>query len=182
MRAAALLALLSVAACTGAPAVAPSPATPAATAASAAAATPSPTPSPAPPSPSAKASPVEATTYTADDEEIARLIRAGADEAIPQLKGLNDSDPSSLEGLFLPLLDWITSQKEGVAALTPTTCTAEAVALFNKGIDQYDAIRKKFLAWRDWGAQGHAFPVAAPGQAVKTLESALTELDATCAE
>ncbi len=121
-----------------------------------------------------------ATVYTADDEEIAKLIRAGADEAIPQLKLLNDMDPQKMEDLFLPLLEWITSQRAGVEAYTPSGCTAPALALFNKGMDQYDAIREQFIAWRDWGAQRHAFPVAAPGQAVKTFEEALVELEAHC--
>ena len=123
---------------------------------------------------------VVSTVYTADDDEIAKLIRAGAAEAISDLKGLNDMDPSKLEGQFLPLGEWITSQRAGLAAFTATTCTASAVELFNDGIDQYDAIRKQFLAWRDWGAQGHAFPVAAPGQAVIAFEKALVELDAHC--
>lgn len=177
MRAAALVALL-LAGCTGVPGATPSPATPGATAAPAAptaagTATRQPT---APPT----ATPELATVYTADDEEIAKLIRAGADEAIPQLKGLRAMDPSKLEGLFLPLLVWITGQKAGVAAYTPSSCTAAAAALFIDGLDQYDAIRKQFLAWRDWGASGHAFPVAAPGQAVVTFEEALVELEAHC--
>ena len=68
----------------------------------------------------------------------------------------------------------------GVAAYTASSCTTAAVELFHDGLDQYDAIRKQFLAWRDWGAQGHAFPVAAPGQAVIAFEQALVELDAKC--
>ena len=120
------------------------------------------------------------TVYTADDDEIAKLIKAGAAEAIPDLKALNDMDPSKLEGQFLPLGDWITSQRADVAAYTASSCTIAAVDQFNDGLDQYDAIRKQFLAWRDWGAQGHAFPVAAPGQAVLAFEEALVELDAEC--
>ena len=120
------------------------------------------------------------TVYTADDDEIAKLIRAGAAEAIPDLKLLNDMDPSKLEGQFLPLGDWITSQRAGLAAYTATSCTAAAVERFNDGIDQYETIRKQFLAWRDWGANNNAFPVAAPGQAVIAFEEALVELDATC--
>ena len=172
----ALTALL-FAGCTATPGA---PASPDSTAvpASAAPATPTPTPSPTP-TPAA-ASPAVSTVYTADDTEIAKLIKAGADEAIPDLKGLNKMDPSKLEGQFLPLGEWITSQKEGVAAYTPTTCTAPAVEQFLDGIDQYDAIRKQFLAWRDWGATGHAFPVAAPGQAVVAFEKAVTELEASC--
>ena len=172
----AALAVLLLAGCTATPGVMPSPATPAATAdrtPTAEMSTPEPT---APPS----ATPVAATVYTADDEEIAKLIKAGADEAIPDLKLLNDMDPSKLEGQFLPLGEWITSQQAGLAAYTASSCTAPAVELFIDGIDQYDAIRKQFLAWRDWGAHGHAFPVAAPGQAVVAFEKALAELEAHC--
>jgi hypothetical protein len=135
---------------------------------------------PAPPTAPPSASPVPNTEYSADDEEIARLIRAGAEEAIPQLKLLNDMDPSELEDQFLPLDLWITSQKTGIQAHTPSNCTTTAVAQFVEGLDRYDDIRKQFLAWRDWGAHGHAFPVAAPGQAVLAFEEALAELDVHC--
>jgi hypothetical protein len=176
MKVAALLALL-LAGCTASPAATAPPTAPVASAPSA-----SPTPVLTTPEPSASPSPtvVVSTVYTADDDEIAKLIRAGAAEAIPDLKGLNDMDPSKLEGQFLPLGDWITGQRAGLAAFSATTCTASAVELFNDGLDQYDAIRKQFLAWRDWGAQGHAFPVAAPGQAVIAFEKAVVELDAQC--
>ena len=178
MRAAALVALLVVG-CTGAPGATPDPATPAAIASTAAPtadmSTPEPTASPT-------ATPEANTVYTADDEEIAKLIKAGADEAIPELRRLNDMDPGQLEDQFLPLGEWITSQKAGLEAYTPSNCTTAAVALFVKGMDSYDAIRKKFLAWRDWGAQGHAFPVGAPREAAVTFEEALVQLDAECAD
>jgi hypothetical protein len=176
MRVAALVALL-LAGCTASPGATASPAAPVASAASA-----TPTPDLSTPEPSGppSATTVVSTAYTADDDEIAKLIKAGAAEAIPDLKALNDMDPSKLEDQFLPLGEWITSQRAGVAAYTASSCTASAVELFIDGLDQYDAIRKQFLAWRDWGAQGHAFPVAAPGQAVIAFEGALVELDAHC--
>ena len=170
------LAALLLAGCTASPGTAPSAATPTATVASAtptAESTPRPTATPS-------STPEPATVYTPDDEEIAKLVRAGAAEAIPDLKALNGMDPSKLEGQFLPLGEWITSQKAGIEAYTASACTAAAVERFIDGIDQYDAIRKQFLAWRDWGANGHAFPVAAPGQAVLAFEEAVTELDAYC--
>jgi hypothetical protein len=172
MRAALLDALL-LAGCSEVPGAAPSPTTAAATAAPATptAATPTTT---APPTASHEAN----TVYTADDQKIARLIRAGADEAIPQLKLLNDMDPGKLEDLFLPLHVWLTGQKAGIEAYTPSSCTTAAVALFTEGIERYDDIRKRFLALRDWGAHGHSFPVAAPGQAVLPFEDALVELEA----
>jgi hypothetical protein len=175
----ALLLALLLAGCTGTPGATSSPATPVAQASATPTAAPTPT---AKPTLSASPSVVEATTYTADDEQIATLIRAGADEAIPQLKALNKTDPQALEDLFLPLQDWISGQRAGVEALAPSSCTAQAVKLSLTGIDQYDAIRKKFLAWRDWGAQGHAFPPGAPGEATRTLEAAVAELEATCPE
>jgi hypothetical protein len=54
------------------------------------------------------------------------------------------------------------------------------VERFEDGLSQYDAIRKKFLAWRDWGATGHAFPPGAPREAAGAFEDAVAELDAHC--
>jgi hypothetical protein len=176
---------LALAGCTGGsgtplqsagPGVSATPTADAATPAATTTAAPSATPSSAHPS----ATPVFSTTYTSDDEQIAALIRAGVDEAVPQLRLLNDSDPSELQELFGPMGEWISSQVTGVAAYTPSSCTSTAVALFLDGMAQYDAIRKQFLAWRDWGAHGHAFPPAAPPQAAKTLEAAVVELTAQC--
>jgi hypothetical protein len=173
-----VLAALLVAGCSTGAGVAPSSVAPAASIATAAPTVDAPSTSPTEvPTPSASAN----TEYTADDEAIATAIRATADEAIPELKGLNKSDPSQLEDLFLPLDVWLTSQRAAVAEYTPSSCTTTAVELFTEGLDRYDDIREKFLAWRDWGANGHAFPVAAPGQAVLAFEEALAELEAHCA-
>jgi len=167
-----ILAALLLAGCTAGTGVMPVPTAPAA---SAPPATPTAQPTATP-----SATPVANTVYTADDQAIATLIMAGADEAITQLKLLNDMDPDQLEDQFLPLGTWITSQKAGLAAYTPSNCTTAAVALFIEGIDRYDAIREQFLAWRDWGAHGHAFPVGAPRQTVEIFEEALVELEAHC--
>jgi hypothetical protein len=117
---------------------------------------------------------------TADDQEIARLIRAGAEAAIPQLKVLNDMDPSRLEDLFLPLDIWITNQMAGIEAYTPSNCTAAANTLFVDGMDAYDDIRQTFMDWRDWGAHGHPFSPGAPRLAVAMFEEALAELEVNC--
>ena len=167
-----------IGACTRNPGATPSPGTSDAASAPPATLPASPT---APPTARPTATPAPNADYTTEDEEIAKLIKAGAEEAIPQLRQLNDMDPSKLEDLFIPLDAWITSQKAGVDAYTPSSCTSAAVALFIEGMDRYDDIRQKFLAWRDWGANGHAFPVAAPGQAVVTLDEAVVELEAHCA-
>ena len=37
-----------------------------------------------------------------------------------------------------------------------------------------------FLAWRDWGANGNAFPPGAPREASDTLKAAVDELGAHC--
>jgi hypothetical protein len=155
----------------------PQPATPVVTAAPA---TPTPAPPSAEPSVPPSASPVANTIFTADDEAIATIVQTAADEAIPQLKVLNDTDPDKLEDLFLPLGEWITAQRTDVEALTASSCTAEAVELFEDGLAQYDAIRKKFLAWRDWGANGNAFPPGAPREASDTFKAAVDELAAHC--
>lgn len=178
MRAAALVVLL-VAGCTSGPGAVPS-STPSPVATTSV--TPTATSPTVSPRPSAVASPVISTVYTADDEAIATLIKASVAEAIPQLKELNKMDPQKLEDLFLPLQDWITGQRSAIAALTPSSCTATAVEQFNEGIDQYDDIRKTFLAWRDWGAKNRPFPAGAPGLAAKEFEAALAELAATCAD
>ena len=175
----ALLAALLFAGCTaGAGATTlpdtPVPATPSA------APIPTPTPTPTPASAPPSASPVLSTVYTADDTAIAELIRAGVEEATPQLKGLADMDPSQMEVLFLPLGVWITEHRTGLEAYTPTSCTAGAMALFNDGLDQYDAIRQKFMAWRDWGANGRAYPAGAPREARETFAAAVAELEANC--
>ncbi len=176
---AAVVAVLLLAACTVAPVATAPPATPGDAPTTAVAATPTPRPT-APPTPTPAPTASPNTVYTADDTAIAKLIRAGADEAIPQLKVLNDMDPSKLTDLFRPLGDWIADQQAGIAAHTPSTCTTAAAALFLKGLDQYDTIRGQFLAWRDWGAHGHAFPVGAPREAVATFDEAMVELEAHC--
>jgi hypothetical protein len=173
----ALLAAMLLVGCTAGTGATTAPDTPApATPSLAPTPTPTPTPASAPPS----ASPVLSTAYTADDSAIAGLITAGVEEATPQLKGLNEMDPSQMEVLFMPLGVWITEQRTGLEAYTPTSCTAGAVALFNDGLDQYDAIREKFLAWRDWGANGRAYPAGAPREARETFAAAVAELEATC--
>ena len=75
---------------------------------------------------------------------------------------------------------WIDEQRSAISRLTPSACTVDAVALYLEGIDGYDDIRKEFLAWRDWGAHGHAFPPGAPRTAADAMEAALAELDAGC--
>ena len=54
------------------------------------------------------------------------------------------------------------------------------MTLFLEGMEQYDSMRKRFLAWRDWGAHNDPFSAAAPGQAIQTFEDALVELEAHC--
>jgi hypothetical protein len=184
MRALTLAAFL-LAGCTGGPGATPSPATPAATTESAApTASPLTTPPSAPPTtrPTAPptARPVLDSVPTADDKEIAKLIRAGAEAAIPQLKLLNDMDPSRLEDLFLPLDTWITNQMAAIEAYTPSSCTATASTLFVDGMDAYDDIRQTFMDWRDWGAHGHPFSPGAPRLAVAMFEEALAELEVNC--
>ena len=176
-----LLAAIVVAGCTAGPGATPSAAKPsAATPTTTASTAPSVAPTTASSTASPSATPPPNAAFTADDKMIAKLISSGAGVAIPQLKALNDSDPSQLEQIFLPLGVWIASQKAGFEPYTPSTCTTAAMELYADGIDRYDAIRKVFLAWRDWGAHGHAFPPGAPDQAIIAFEKALVELKAHC--
>jgi hypothetical protein len=174
-RAVALAAIL-LAGCTAGTGATP----PVATSATTASTAPSVGTSTASPTASLVASPSLNATFTADDEKIATLISTGAEIAIPQLMVLNESDPSKLEDIFLPLGVWIASQKAGVESYSASACTSAAVARFIEGMDRYDAIRKQFLAWRDWGANGHAFPPGAPRQAHESFDAALAELGAHC--
>jgi hypothetical protein len=181
MRAAAPMAFVFlVAACAGAPAATPAPAstTPAATVAPATPPPASPTPQP---TPAAAATIGPDSTFTAEDEEIAKLVKAGADEAIPKLALLPDMDVSQLTDALLDVRAWVNAQKMGVAAFSPGVCTAGAVALFTKGMDRYSDIAEEFLAWREWGAVGHPYPLGAPAQAVASLEDAVLELEACSA-
>lgn len=126
------------------------------------------------------ASPALVATYTADDEEIAKLVRAGADEAIAQIKLLNKMDPGTLEDVFLPLGTWIADTTARVDRYSPSSCTETAAALFVEAMDAYDDIRQTFLEWRDWGAHGHPFSPGAPPLIVKDLEAAVAELMVHC--
>lgn len=91
-------------------------------------------------------------------------------------------DPSKQVALFEPLGAWISQQVTDLEAYDPSSCTAMAVSLYLDGMDQYDDIRKRFLAWKDWGANGHAFSVAAPRAIATTLKKAVAELEAHCAD
>ena len=174
-RAIALVALV-LAGCTATPGASVAPSSPAVLTTATATATASPTPLAVSPSPAA------AGEFTADDEQIATLIKAGAADAVPDLRTLSDADPSKLALLFEPLGAWIKQQRSGVGALTASECTMAAVELYIDGINQYDSIRKKFLAWRDWGIHGHAFTAKAPLDAADTLEGAVAELELHCPE
>ena len=170
------LAVLTLAGCTGSPSAPPPPPSADVVATSptvrpAASTTPPPGPTP---------SPVVNGVYTTTDEAIAALLRAAAGEAIPRLKRVNGMDPGQLEDLFVSLGIWITDQRTGVQAYSPSGCTADAVATFTEALDAYDDIRKRFIAWRDWGAHGHAFHPEAPRQAAALFEEALLELTAHC--
>ena len=162
-----------VAGCTASPS-ASLPATPPARPTAPATLSPAPTPS------TASAPPVVRTTFTKDDEALAVLIRDGAATAIPQLKLLMDLAPQKQVPLFEPLGVWIGKQRASIKALTPSTCTEEAVAIYLDAISQFDHMRKKFLAWKDWGAHGNAYAPGAPRVAIETIQDALAELDATC--
>lgn len=172
------LAWLVVAGCTAVPGTtAPTP-TPGASAAFATTA--KPTTADPTSEPSATLSPAPAISNAADDAAIADAIRAAVAEAIPELERLNKMDPSSQVKLFEPLGAWIGRQQQAVAASTANGCTAEAVELFLDGLDAYDDIRERFLAWKDWGAHGHAYPPGAPREIATTLKQATAALEASC--
>ena len=177
-----LIAACLVAACSAGRGSSPAAALPAGGSPTQTAAVQGPTARPTHPSAShpASASPASSSRYTADDERVATLIETGVAAAVPQLRVLNKTDPSKQVAFFEPVGTWIAAEKAALAALTPSTCTAPAVELFTDALKQYDTMREKFLAWKDWGAHGHAYSPGAPMAAVRTLQDALAELDAHC--
>jgi hypothetical protein len=168
---------LLVVGCTAGPAAVPPIAAPSIAAPSVAA------PAVVSPAPAASTPELRATEVapTAGDEEVAALIKAGVETAVPQLRSLNDLDPSKLQDLFVPLGAWITDQISAVEAYDAGTCSGEAVTLYVDGLDAYDDIRQTFLAWKDWGAHGRPFPAGSPREIAATLEKALAELEVDCA-
>jgi hypothetical protein len=82
-----------------------------------------------------------------------------------------------LTHLFLDHRSWINAQKVIVTALTPGVCTAGAVELFVKGMDQSTASPTSSWPGEEWGAVGHPYPLGSPAQSVGTLEDGLLELE-----
>ena len=143
-----------------------------------------PTAAPATPTlePTEAASPTAApaTAYTTDDVQIAELVRTISAEATAELLALGDMSLDAQLPALMPVPAWVNERKAEVDALTPSTCTQEAVLLFHRGIDRYSDVAEKFLAWREWGVIGDPYPANMPLQAVAFLEDALESLGAHC--
>ena len=128
------------------------------------------------PSPTAAA----ATSYTADDTQIAAMMTSISAEATAKLLALKDMDLNQQLAALTPVPKWVNDRKAEVNKLTPSDCTEAAVLLFFRGLDKYSDIAEKFLAWREWGVIGDPYPRNMPMQAADYLKKSLAELTATC--
>ena len=145
-------------------------------------ATPTATPAAATQAPSVAPSPTAAaaTSYTADDTQIAALMKSISAEANKTLLKLKDMDLNQQLAALTPVPKWVNARKAEVNELTPSSCTEAAVLLFFRGLDKYSDIAEKFLAWREWGVIGDPYPRNMPMQATDYLTKAQAELTATC--
>jgi len=145
-------------------------------------ATPTATPAAATQAPSVAPSPTAAaaTSYTADDTQIAALMKSISAEANKTLLKLKDMDLNQQLAALTPVPKWVNARKAEVNELTPSSCTEAAVLLFFRGLDKYSDIAEKFLAWREWGVIGAPYPRNMPMQATDYLTKAQAELTATC--
>jgi len=145
-------------------------------------ATPTVTPAPVTQAPSIAPSPTAgaATSYTADDTQIAALMKSISAEANKTLLKLKDMDLNQQLAALTPVPKWVNARKAEVNELTPSSCTEAAVLLFFRGLDKYSDIAEKFLAWREWGVIGAPYPRNMPMQATDYLTKAQAELTATC--
>jgi len=145
-------------------------------------ATPTATPAAATQAPSVAPSPTAAaaTSYTADDTQIAALMTSISADATKKLLALKDMDLNQQLAALTPVQKWVNERKAEVNKLTPSDCTEAAVLLFFRGLDKYSDIAEKFLAWREWGVVGAPYPRNMPMQAADYLKKSLAELTATC--
>jgi hypothetical protein len=143
-----------------------------------------PSPSPAEvsqvPSLAPSPTPAAATSYTADDTQIAALMTSISADATKALNALKDMDLNQQLAALTPVQKWVNARKAEVNELTPSDCTQAAVLLFFRGLDKYSDIAEKFLAWREWGVIGDPYPRNMPMQAADYLKKAQAELTATC--
>jgi hypothetical protein len=91
---------------------------------------------------------------TTDDEAIAKIIKESAADAIPKLGTVASLSLEKQTALFMPARSWIQAQLDDVAQLSPSSCTKDAVDVFNDGMARYRNLAQDFLDWREWGAAG----------------------------
>jgi len=169
-----LLFALALAGCASGPGAPASPTIEPATAiATLAAATEAPSLGPSP-------TPGAATSYTADDIQIAALLTSISADATKKLLALKDMDLNQQLAALTPVQKWVNDRKAEVKKFTPSDCTEAAVLLFFRGLDKYSDIAEKFLAWREWGVVGAPYPRNMPMQATDYLKKAQAGLTAVC--
>jgi hypothetical protein len=180
VRATLAAAALLLGACGAAPG-ASSPASSTTPATATAATTPSTSSAPTAAPTASAAAAATAGAYTADDEQIAAIIRESETAAVPDLMTVASLTLKQQAALFLPVRAWIKAQTGKVDDLAATACTSAAVKLFKDGMERYRNIAQDFLDWREWGAAGLPYARSAPLQAAKLLTGAVSALAATCA-
>jgi len=93
-------------------------------------------------------------TFTTDDVAIAKIIKDSAADAIPKLGTVASLSLEKQTALFMPARAWIQAQLDHVAGLSPSSCTKDAVDVFNDAMGRYRNLAQDFLDWREWGAAG----------------------------
>ena len=119
-------------------------------------------------------------TFTTDDEAIAKFIKGSAAEAIPKLGTVASLSLEKQTALVLPVRSWIQAQLDHVAALSPSSCTKDAVDVFMVGMGRHRNLAQDFLDWREWGAAGLPYTLSVPKRVAQLLGDAVTALEAHC--
>lgn len=124
------------------------------TACAAAPATPSPAPTAAPtpssaPTPSAKPTAIPVATYTSGDERVDSTIRDGFAELSGYIGDIdNAADVFAMVDVYRSLASFAGSQSLIAISLQPSSCTADALALWVDAMELTEQLAKDYLdAW-----------------------------------
>ena len=121
-----------------------------------------------------------AGTFTTDDVAIAKIIKDSAADAIPKLGTVASLSLEKQTALFLPARAWIQALLDLDAQLSPSSCTKDAVDVFNDAMARYRNLAQDFLDWREWGAAGLPYTLSVPKRIATLLGDAVTALEAHC--
>lgn len=118
---------------------------------------------------------------TADDEEIARIIKTTASDTLERLDGLDFESMSigEIGQAFKDLRDYAESQRARIGFFTPSECTSDAADTFNESMDLLESSSQDFLDWLATGSSGEP-PVDDATRAGELLAQANGQLAAAC--